>query len=348
MAKYTVTLLPSGSQIECQSGQSILRQALNQGISIPFSCLSGVCRTCRGRVLSGEVDTGQVHPNYLNDEDRAAGFVHLCQAKAHSDCEIEVKEIDASLTHPARALPGRILDMQKLAPDVMRILVGLPANEPLYFHAGQYLSLSLTGGLSRFYSIATSPLIEGVRQFELHIRHMPEGIFTDHVFGEMKPRSLVRIEGPIGNFYLRENSEKPMILLASGTGFGPIKAIVEYSLMQGSTRPIHIYWGGRLRRDLYLHELAESWASQNLHIRYTPVLSLPSDACAWEGRVGFVHRALLEDYPNLADYQVYACGAPVVIESARRDYKLAGLPDDEFHADSFVSLADTATASHNE
>lgn len=344
MSQYTVTLLPSGRQIGCDSEQSILRHALNQGVALPFSCLSGVCRTCRGQVLEGRVDVGQVHPNYLNDQDRACGFVHLCQARAQSDCSIQVKEVDTSLLHARRALPGRVLEMHRLAPDVMRVLIGLPANEPLRFHAGQYLQLSVAGGEPRFYSIANTPLIEGVRQIELHIRHMPGGVFTDHVFSAMKPRSLVRIEGPIGHFYLREDSDAPIILLASGTGFGPIKAIVEYALAQGSTRPMHLYWGGRLRQDLYLHELAEGWAAEHAHIRYTPVLSQPTAECAWFGAEGFVHRAVLADYPDLSGHQVYACGAPIVIESARRDYQLAGLPEGAFHADSFVTHADTAKA----
>jgi CDP-4-dehydro-6-deoxyglucose reductase len=343
MSKHSVTLLPSGRQINCDSEQSILRHALNQGVSLPFSCLSGVCRTCRGQVLEGQVDVGNVHPNYLNDGDRAAGFVHLCQARATSDCRIEVREVDTSMLHTSRNLPGRILEMRRLAPDVMRLLIGLPANEPLHFHAGQYLSLSVAGNEPRFYSIANSPSIEGVRQLELHIRHMPGGVFTDYVFGAMKPRSLVRIDGPMGHFYLREDSAKPIILLASGTGFGPIKAIIEYALAQHSTRPMHLYWGGRLRRDLYLHELAEGWAAEHPHIRYTPVLSQPGAECAWAGKEGFVHLAVLDDYPDLSSHQVYACGAPVVIESARRDYRTAGLPDFEFHADSFVSNADTAT-----
>lgn len=342
MPKHTVTLLPSGRQITCDSEQSILRQALNQGVSLPFSCLSGVCRTCRGRVVDGQVDVGEVHPNYLNDNDRAAGFVHLCQARATADCQIQIHEVDTSQLHDSRSLPGRVMATQRLAPDVMRLQIGLPPNEPLRFHAGQYVSLSIAGGERRFYSIATAPTIEGVRQFELHIRHLPGGVFTDHLFNAMRPRSLARIEGPIGHFYLREDSDKPIILLASGTGFGPIKAIVEYALAQASTRPMHLYWGGRLRRDLYLHELAEGWATAHPHIRYTPVLSQPGEECAWAGREGFVHLAVLEDYPDLAAHQVYACGAPVVVESARRDYVAAGLPEQEFHADSFVTLADTA------
>ncbi|MCI2809842.1 CDP-6-deoxy-delta-3,4-glucoseen reductase [Eoetvoesiella caeni] len=341
---YTVTLQPSGRQFSCTSQQAILGAGLNAGAGLPFSCRSGVCRSCRGRVATGQVDLGNVHPAYLSEEERAQGYAHLCQAKPLSDCTIEIDEYDTSLSHPIQQLPSRVLSITRMAPDVIALTLGLPPNEPLRFHAGQYLDIVFDDALRRSYSIANAPAADGVRQVELHLRHMPGGAFTDKAFSTLKVREMLRIEAPLGQFFLDQKSDKPVVLLASGTGFAPIKAMVEYGIAQKSKRPMHIYWGGRTRADLYLHELALQWARDHAYIRYTPVLSNATADCCWDGRDGFVHRAVMQDYPDLTDHQVYACGAPIVVESARRDFIGAcHLPDHEFRADAFVSEADKAS-----
>jgi CDP-4-dehydro-6-deoxyglucose reductase len=180
-----------------------------------------------------------------------------------------------------------------------------------------------------------------VRQLELHIRHMPRGLFTDHVFGHMKVRDIHRVEFPLGSFFLREGTQRPMVMVASGTGFAPIKSIIEYSLQRGINRPIHLYWGGRRREDIYMMEQAQAWAAQHPHIQFVPVLSEPTAACQWQGRQGFVHNAVIEDFSDLSQFEVYACGSPIVIESARRDFVGAcRLDESRFYADSFLTMAD--------
>lgn len=341
---HTVTLQPSGRSFLCADSEVILKAGLDSGAGLPFSCRSGLCRSCRGRLTAGGVDLGEVHPAYLDAQERAAGYVHLCQARPLGDCVIEIDEIDAALGYPLQQLPARVLSMQRVAPDVMLLQLGLPSNEPARFRAGQYLDIVGKDGLRRSYSIANAPQADGVRQLELHIRHLPGGAFTDRVFGELKVRDIVRVELPLGSFQFDEQSDKPMLLLASGTGFAPIKAIVEHCIARGIARPIRLYWGGRRREDLYLHELAEAWCRAHPHIAYVPVLSEATPACDWHGRDGFVHQAVLRDLPDLRAYQVYACGAPVVVESARRDFSaLAGLPASAFLADAFVSAADKAS-----
>ena len=340
---YTVTSLPSGRQFDCAPQQTILKAGLNVGAGLPFSCRSGVCRSCRGRVVMGQVNPGNVHPAYLDEQERAQGYAHLCQARPLSDCTIEVDEYDTSLSHPVQHLPVRVMSIDRVAPDVIVVTLGLPPNEPLRFHAGQYLDIVLDQDLRRSYSIANAPAADGVRQIQLHLRHMRGGIFTDRAFSTLKPREMLRIEAPLGQFFLDGKSDKPVILLASGTGFAPIKAMVEQSITQNSSRPMHIYWGGRKRTDLYLNELAGQWARDHAHIRYTPVLSNATTECDWQGRDGFVHRAVMQDYPSLENHQVYACGAPVMIDAARRDFIAdRQLPEREFHADAFVSEADKA------
>lgn len=344
-ASFNITLKPSGKTFSCTSNVDILKAGLANGISLRYSCRSGVCRTCRGRVIEGQVDIGNVHASYLSDADKAIGQVHLCCATPRSDCVIEADEIEPEQA-PATKFPARVIKLDKLAPDVMQITLGLPPNGPLKYLAGQYIDLHLQDGVQRSYSIASAPTTAGQRQLELHVRHMPGGIFTDKVFGStMKLRDLLRVEAPHGFFYLDETSDKPTVMLASGTGFAPIKSIIEYSIQKKMTRPIHLYWGGRKREDIYMHELAMQWAKEHAHIHYTPVLSDATEACAWQGRQGFVHNAVIEDIANLAAHQVYACGAPLMVDAARRDFvNLCGLADDQFFADSFVSEADKACA----
>jgi CDP-4-dehydro-6-deoxyglucose reductase len=234
--------------------------------------------------------------------------------------------------------------MEKVSSDVMRIFLQLPATELMQYHAGQYVEFLLRDGSRRAYSMANAPhtLAADAPKVELHIRHMPGGKFTDHVFGAMKEKEIQRVEGPQGSFYLREDSDAPIVLLASGTGFAPIKALMEHMQHKGITRPTRLYWGGRRPADLYMHDWVLAQLPLMPHLQYIPVVSdaLPEDA--WTGRTGFVHKAALQDTPSLAGHQVYACGAPIVVDSAKRDYVASGLPEDDFFADSFTSEADKA------
>jgi len=338
---YTVTLQPSGRSYPCEPGVSILKAGLDAGLTLPYSCRTGVCRTCRGTVLEGKVDFGNVHANYLSDSDKARGLALLCSATPLSDVVVQARELDMDEATRPKFMPSRIFAMHNAAPDVMIVTLSLPMNEPMLYRAGQYIEFLLKDGKRRAYSIANPPDNEGLRQLELHIRLMPGGLYTEHVFNKMKLREVCRIEAPLGTFFLREDSDKPIIMLASGTGFAPIKAIIEHSLKQGHARPITLYWGGRKRGDLYMMELAETWAREHPHIRFVPVLSDATPECAWTGRAGFVHRAVMEDFPDLSGHQVYACGAPVMVDAAKRDFLAAcGLPEDEFYADSFLTEAD--------
>ena len=342
----SVTLQPSGSRFECESEQEILKAALAAGLRMPFSCRSGMCRTCKGKVTSGQVDHGGAHVKYLSEAEREQGFALLCCAKPLSDVVVEVQEIDPDRHLKAQQMPARVLDFKQVADDVRIVTLGLPANEPVQFRAGQFIDVLRPDGSRRSYSIANPPKAEGVRQLELHLRHMPGGVFTDHVFGPLKAREIWKIEMPLGSFYLREDSTAPMILLASGTGFAPIQSLLLYSLEQGLTRPIHLYWGGRRKADLYALEQAQAWAQQHPHIHFIPVLSEATPEDEWQGRTGLVHQAVLQDFADLSQYQVYACGAPIMVESARRDFSAqAGLPEAAFFADSFLSQADQAKSS---
>ncbi|MBI3283565.1 MAG: CDP-6-deoxy-delta-3,4-glucoseen reductase, partial [Burkholderiales bacterium] len=267
------------------------------------------------------------------------GLALFCCARPDTDLSIEVREILASGEFPLKKMPSRIARLEKLSDDVMLIALQLPAAERLAYRAGQYIEFMLRDGKRRSYSMANAPHLDDY--ITLHLRHMPGGLFTDHVFSSMKERDILRFEGPHGTFFLREDSDKPIILLASGTGFAPIKALMEHLIYEKSPRPVTLYWGGRRPADLYMDALCREWAASLPHFNYVPVVSdaLPQDG--WSGRSGFVHQAVMADHPDLSGYQVYACGAPVVIASAQRDFVAqCRLPAEEFFADSFTSEAD--------
>jgi CDP-4-dehydro-6-deoxyglucose reductase, E3 len=273
--------------------------------------------------------------------DEEKGFALFCCAKPHSELVIEAREVLAAGEYPIKKMPTRIAQMDKVSDDVMIISLQLPANERLQFQAGQYIEFLLKDGKRRSYSIANAP--HSGEHITLHIRHMPGGMFTDHVFNAMKVRDILRFEGPLGTFFLREDSNKPVVLLASGTGFAPVKAMVEHAAHQKNVRPITLYWGGRRPQDLYMHALCEEWARTLPNFRYVPVVSDALPENNWNGRTGFVHQAVMQDLPDLSGYQVYACGAPVMVDAARADFtRHCGLPEEEFYADAFTSEADLA------
>ena len=340
---FKVSIQPSGNEYQAKPDESILQSALNNGIGLPYGCRNGACGSCKGRLVAGSIDYGNYSASALSDAEKAEGKALFCCAKPLSDIVIEAREVGAIKDLQVKILPSRVQSMERVADDVIILSLKLPANERLQFLAGQYIEFLLKDGKRRSYSMANAPHDDGFVQ--LHIRHMAGGHFTEHVFGKMKERDILRFEGPLGSFFLREESSKPMIMLASGTGFAPVKAVIEHAIYRENTRPITLYWGGRRPKDLYLMDLCKKWAETVAGFTFVPVVSdaLPEDN--WTGRTGFVHRATLADFPDMSGHQVYACGAPIVIESAKTEFiGSCKLPEEEFFADSFTTEADLARA----
>lgn len=332
---HQITVQPSGRQFAAESDETILDAALRHGLTMPYGCKDGACGACKGKVLSGNVDHGKAQAYALKEDEKAAGMALFCCAKAESDLTLECRQLASASDIPVKTLPSRIEKLEKLAPDVIEMHLRLPASERLQFLAGQYIDILLKDGKRRSFSLANAPHDDAVLQ--LHIRYVPGGLFTEQVFSSMKVRDILRFNGPHGSFYLREESTKPMIMLAGGTGFAPLKAIVEHAIAEECTRPIHIYWGAKAKVDLYQNALPEQWAATHPNIRYVPVLSEPGADDAWQGRTGLVHQAVMADFPDLSGHQVYACGAPVMIDAAKRDFTSScGLPEEEFFADAFT------------
>ncbi|MBL0421875.1 CDP-6-deoxy-delta-3,4-glucoseen reductase [Ramlibacter sp. AW1] len=325
---FHVQLRPSGHRFQAAESRSVLQAGLDAGFSLPYSCRTGHCRSCRARVVSGRVDHAATPLNYLTPEQRDKGYALLCQARPLSDLELLVDELTLERIQP-REMPCRVRRIRRLAPDVAALDLRLPMNENFRFAAGQFVDVLLADGRTRSYSMATVPKAQGVIDLEIHVRHVPGGLFTDRVFGSLREGELLRLRGPLGSFHLREDSDRPIVFLASGTGIAPILSMIGDAALRASNRSMRLYWGGRREADLYLPAPPG--------VPFVPVLSEQEGP----GRTGFVHAAVMQDLPDLSGHDVYACGAPAMVEAARRDFiGRCGLPEQQFFADAFLTQAD--------
>jgi len=337
---FQIKIEPSGHAFAAQDGETVLGAALSQGLMLPYGCRNGHCGCCRGKVIAGEVEHGEAQRETLPDADREAGYALFCCARAKSDLVIECHEVRSAQDVPIKTLPARVQKMTRASPDVMILELKLPSAERLQFLPGQYIDILLKDGRRRSFSLANPPHADNF--LELHVRRMAGGGFTDHVFSAMKERDMLRLNGPLGTFYLREDSAKPIVFVAGGTGFAPIKAIIEHALAEGLQRKMTLYWGGRTPADLYALPLAASWAAAHANFEFVPVLSEAPDDQSWRGRRGLVHHAVMQDFADLSAHQVYVCGSPAMVNSARADFVgQCRLPANEWFADSFDAAVDT-------
>jgi CDP-4-dehydro-6-deoxyglucose reductase len=331
---HQITIQPSGHVYQVAEQETILSAAIDAGLNLPYGCRNGACGACKGKVLSGELDYGDYQPSTLSDAEKQAGLALFCCAKPLTDLVIECREVSALNGIKPRIMPARVQMMEKRAPDVMVLFLKLPSNERMQFLAGQYIEFILKDGQRRAFSLANAP--HNDEFLELHLRLVPGGKFTEHVFNEMQEKAILRIEGPFGSFYLREDSKKPLIFLAGGTGFAPIKGLIEHMLHQQMQREIVLYWGVKTLADLYMDALPKAWASIHPNLKFIPVLSEPLQSDAWQGRTGMVHQAVLDDFEDLSQHEVYCCGAPVMVDTANAAFKQSGLPADAFFSDAFT------------
>ena len=338
---HQITIKPSGHVFFAQPGETVLQAALREGYSLPYGCRNGACGTCKGKIIQGKVDFGSHNESTLTEIEKQAGMALFCCAVPLSELVIECREIGAIKDIKIKTLPCRVQKLERVAPDVMVISLKLPANERLQFLAGQYIDILMKDGKRRSYSLANAPHDDELLQ--LHVRNYSGGAFAEHVFTRMKEKDILRFEGPLGTFFLREDSDKPIIFVASGTGFAPVKSILEH-VFHGRNlngyRQMVLYWGNRTSADLYMAELAGSWQQEHDNFTFIPVLSEAQPADNWNGRAGLVHQAVLQDFDDLSGYQVYACGTPAMVEAAHKDFtRLRSLPEDEFFSDAFTTSA---------
>jgi CDP-4-dehydro-6-deoxyglucose reductase, E3 len=334
-----VTIQPAGHTFDLQDNETLLEGALRQGFGLPYGCRSGACGTCKGRIVSGEVDLGDYQSSALSEEDISTGKALFCLTKAKTNLVIEARMVSGVKDISVRKLPVRVESIERISHDVAILRLKLPATEKFNFLPGQYIDFLMQDGKRRSFSLASTPG-EGAL-LELHIRHYPGGSFSKYVFEELKPKTILRIEGPLGTFFLRQDSDKPIVFMAGGTGFAPIKGIIEQALSQGCLRQMVLYWGVRSLRDLYMAQEAGNWQAQYPNFTFIPVLSEPLAEDQWTGRTGLVHEAILADFDDLSGFQVYACGAPVMVDAGKRSFVSSrGLPEEEFFSDPFTIAVD--------
>ncbi len=342
-AAHQVRLEPSGRTFTVKPGETLLEAAIHAGVGLPYGCRNGACGACKATLRAGQLEYGEHQEHAITAEEKAAGKALTCCTKPLGDVVLEVRELAGLGDLAIRTLPARVERIEKPAEDVAILYLKLPAAERLQFLAGQYVDILLKGGVRRSYSMANAPHDD--THLQLHVRRTPNGAFSRYVFEEMKERAILRFEGPLGSFYLREDSDKPMILLAGGTGFAPVKAVIEHAFHKGIDRQMVLYWGARARADLYLAELPAAWQRDNPNFTFIPVLSDPRPEDGWQGRTGLVHQAVLDDFPSLAGYQVYACGAPAMTDIAKKTFvEERALPEDEFYCDAFTYSPPAAVA----
>lgn len=328
---YKIKINPGGYEVSANEGEPVIDATLRQGLLLPFGCRCASCGACKGKVLSGEFQRSDSDADLLTAEEMEAGYTLFCEATPLSDLEIEVEEVILTGEVEVKMMPGRVAKMRKLAPDVMEIMVRIPENQKLLFFAGQYMNFLLDGGRRRSYSLANAPGDDEFLQF--HVRLVEGGMYSTHVFEKMQEKDLVRLKGPMGSFFLREDSERPIVFMATGTGFAPIKSMVEHAWRKGIKRPMHLFWGVRTREDLYMNDLAQQWADEHDNFSYTPLLSRPDED--WQGETGYVQDAVLKHYPDLTGYDVYLCGSPTMIHTANPILLEHGLDEHHLHFDSF-------------
>jgi CDP-4-dehydro-6-deoxyglucose reductase, E3 len=328
-----VTIQNSGHTFEVRPSQTVLQAAIEADIHIPYGCRNGACGSCKAKLISGKVMHDDYQNSAMTDAELAAANTLLCCARPLEDITVECREVGGLTGIKPRILPARVAKKEQLSHDVISLHLQLPSSERLQFLAGQYLEFILKDGKRRAFSIANAP--HDADFIELHIRVIPGGVFSAYVANEMQEKAILRLEAPFGNFFLREDSQKPIIFVAGGTGFAPVKGIIEHMLHNNIKRDIILYRGARVADDLYMHDLCEKWAEFTPHLTYIPVISEPQND-NWQGRTGLVHEAVLADIKDLSSYQAYVCGAPGMCEVAHHSFVAQGLLADEFFSDAFT------------
>lgn len=339
---HHVQLAGSGRAFDVQPGETVLAAARRAGLALPYSCLSGSCGSCKGRLVEGTVDYPFNPPDALSASERAEGQALLCQAVPRSNLILAIREVEAVAGIPIRQLTVKLWASQRLCDDVMELKLLPPRKAPFNYLPGQYLDILLAGGKRRAFSIANAP--QHGETLDLHVRRVAGGGFTQFVFDELRLGQVLRVEGPLGTFVPREGGDRPIVLMAGGTGFAPIKAIMEHLLDRHTHRALHVYWGARHVTDLYLDALCRQWQSAHANLRYTPVLSEATALERNQFRSGPVHEAVLKDFPDLSRFDVYMSGPPPMIEAGRRGFVAAGLPEDRLYYDSFDYAPDVLAA----
>jgi CDP-4-dehydro-6-deoxyglucose reductase len=328
-----VVKLSNGREFSATSGDSLLYAALSASITLPHSCKTGRCSTCKCKVLEGETTALQTEAG-LTDAEKAEGWILSCVRSAQTDIKLEVEDLGNVVLPASKTLPCRISSIERLATDVVRVMLRLPSTTDFRSIPGQYIDVIGPGSVRRSYSLANAN--RGEKTLELHIRAVDGGVMSEFWFKQAKANDLLRFNGPLGTFFLRDLNQLHLVFLATGTGIAPVKAMLESLTNIAPDRApqsVTVFWGGRTAEDIYFDPQAIPAGH-----RFVPVLSRA--AAGWAGVSGYVQNALLATKPDLLSTAVYACGSDAMIRSAKSSLLAAGLPETHFFADAFVSSAE--------
>jgi len=337
---HTIRNTSNNTSYRSEKDETILQAALRNGHLYPYGCQSGACGACKGQLLSGRVEHLSRDPGVLSDDELERGLCLMCQAVPQEDIEIKVKEIARHKEIEIKTLPTRIREKNLLCDDVVQLFLSLPSTQEFEFLPGQYVNILLKDGKERSFSIANTPARAREQGLELHIRIVPGGHYSPRVKESMRVKDIVRIQGPFGTYFLRKEEHQPIIMVAGGTGFAPIKGLIEDALESGPDQAITLYWGARTRDDLYLHDLAVHWAETIDNFSYIPVLSDAQKGSNWAGRSGLVHQAILNDIADASGHSVYASGPPVMVNALKQAFESRGLDSEFFYSDAFDYAAE--------
>ncbi len=339
---FKIAIKGRAETVAAEMGETILAAALRAEVPYPCGCRSGNCGACKSRLIAGEIELSPYSDYALSKAERDAGLILACRAVPWSDCEVAWLEADDVAMHPMRHLDCEVTAVERATHDIRIVRMAIRAGGPFDFSAGQYASVIFDpcGGERlppRDFSMANRP---GGEALEFHIRLMPGGAVTPYVATALKPGERVRVVGPYGNAFYRPRHAGPILALAGGSGLAPIKSTVEEALAQGARQPIHLYFGVRAERDLYLLDHFAALAAKHPNLRVVPVLSEP-DAPAGR-RTGFLSEAIGKDFPDLDGFKAYLAGPPIMVETCTRVLKHLGLARQNCHADAFYTEADKA------
>ncbi len=332
---YTISNTSNQTSYQAEDDETILQAALRNGHLYPYGCQSGACGACKSKLISGTVKHRSRDPEVLSDDERAGGWCLTCQAVPLEDIEIEVKEIAKVKEIEVKTLPTRVREKKLLADDVIQLFLSLPNTQTFDFLPGQYIKILLKNGKERSFSIANTPEQAKQQGLELHVRVVPGGHYSPQVKESLKVKDIIRIQGPYGTYFLRKDEDQPIIMVAGGTGFAPVKGLIEDALEAGFKQPITLYWGARTEQDLYMNALAQRWEKEIPGFRYIPVLSELDASSDWQGETGFVHETIARQQTDLSKCSLYASGPPVMIEALKQALPEKGLNQDFFYTDAF-------------
>ena len=334
---FSVVVKNRGEPLQVEMGRTILETALAAGVDYPHGCRTGNCGACKSVLHSGNVEMSPFSEFALSSEEQDRGLILACRSVPWSDCVVSPVDSDEAVTHASRHLTCTVVDITQATHDIRIIRLEICSGGPYDFSPGQYAQLIFDGLPSRDFSMASQP---GQDIVEFHIRLVPGGAVSPYITEILRVGHKVVLNGPHGTAYFRPSHTGPIIAAAGGSGLAPIKSIIDSALAKGARQDIHLYFGVRDERDLYMEDYFEMISSEYTNFTFVPVLSEPSGIT--KRRTGYIAEALEQDFVDLDGFKIYLAGPPMMVETAVASVISMGIHQHNIHADAFYTEAEKA------